>query len=113
MLSTIVLKNWLNRQIVRVYSRLISGSFRRYLPSSVHYSALIYNPQYISLLGASIGRGVWLYAIIGDSAGNKYSPEFIIGKGTQIGDYCHITCAKRLEIEENVLMGQGILIADT
>ncbi len=113
MMNAVLLKNWFNRQIVRVYSRLIARSFKSYLPSRVHHSALIYNPHFISLMGVSVGRGVWLYAITSDTAGNTYKPDFIVGKGTQIGDFCHITCAKRLEIGENVLMGQGVFIADS
>jgi acetyltransferase-like isoleucine patch superfamily enzyme len=110
------LLQWVNRltqMCVRIYSRLIARSFRAYRPSRVHYSARIYNPHRISLLGVTVGRGVWLYAITGDSAGNTYSPDLVIGNGTQIGDYCHITCATRLEVGENVLMGQGVLIADS
>jgi len=112
-MNLISIKNWFRKQVTRVHSRLIAGSFKAYHPSRVHPSALIYNPQHISLLGAAVGRGVWLYAIVGDTAGNTYSPELIIGNGCQIGDYCHITCATRLDIGENVLMGQGVFIADS
>jgi acetyltransferase-like isoleucine patch superfamily enzyme len=112
-MNAIRYKNWINNQITRVYSRLIASSFKRYAPSRVHPSALIYNSQFISLMGVSVGRGVWLYAITHDTKGNAYTPDFIVGKGTQIGDFCHITCAMRLEIGENVLMGQGVFIADT
>lgn len=113
MMNVLSLREWFCTLLTRLHSRLIAGSFRHWLPSRVHYSAWITNPGYMSLLGVSIGRGVWLYAIIGDSAGNQYAPELIIGKGTQIGDYCHITCAKRLEIGENVLITQGVFISDS
>ncbi|MEI6646565.1 MAG: acyltransferase [bacterium] len=112
-MNVVTIKNWLDHQLSRVHSRLIARSFKHYLPSRIHYTAQISHPQFISNYGVSIGRGVWLYAIIEDTAGNNYSPELILGKGTQIGDYCHITCATRLEIGENVLLAQSVFIADS
>jgi acetyltransferase-like isoleucine patch superfamily enzyme len=112
-MKLICAKDWMQKQCGRVFSRLIGGSFKRWSPSRVHPSARITNPQYISLLSVSVGRGVWLYAITRDSAGNTYTPELIIEKGTQIGDYCHITCANQVVIGENVLLTQGVLIADS
>jgi len=112
MLNIIAIRNWLELQVTRVYSRMIGPSFRHYAPSRVHPTTRFDNPQHIRLAGVSIGRWCWIYAITGDTAGNFYVPELSIGKSTQIGDYCHITCAKRLTIGRDVLMGQGILISD-
>lgn len=109
----IALRNWFEWQITRVYSRLIARSFRSYAPSRVHPTARVENPEYIILDGVSIQRGCWLYAITYDSAGHHYEPQMIIGKGTDIGSYCHITCATRLEIGKNVLMGQSVFISDS
>jgi len=109
----IALRNWLELQAIRVYSRLIARSFHSYAPSRVHPTARIDNPECISLAGVRIGRGVWLYAITVDSAGHHYRPEMIIGTGTDIGSYCHITCANRLEIGKDVLIAQSVFIADS
>jgi acetyltransferase-like isoleucine patch superfamily enzyme len=106
-------REWFSTQLTRVHSRLIARCFKKWSPGRIHPSALITNPRYMSLLGVSIGRGVWLYAITGDTAGNTYTPDLVIGKGTQIGDYCHITCAKRVEIGEGVLMTQGVFVSDS
>ncbi len=112
-LDVIALRNWLERQIVRVYSRLIRSSFRRCAPSYVHPTTRIDNPQFIILDGVSIGRRCWVYAITDDTAGHSYEPEISIGRGTQIGDYCHITCATKLTIGQNILMTQGVLVTDS
>jgi len=113
MFNVIAMRNWLELQATRVYSRLIGRSFRHYVPSRVHPTARIDNPQHIILEGVSIGRGCWLYAMTADSAGHSYDPEIIVGEGTQIGDYCHITCATKLTIGQNVLLTQGVLISDS
>jgi serine acetyltransferase len=113
MANVIAIRNWLERQTARVYSRLIRSSFRRCTLSGVHPTTRIDNPQYITLDSVSIGRRCWVYAMTGDSAGHSYDPEIRIGKGTQIGDYCHITCATKLIIGQNVLITQGVLITDS
>jgi acetyltransferase-like isoleucine patch superfamily enzyme len=113
MFNVIAMRNWLERQVTRVYSRLIGSSFCRYTPSYVHPTARIDNSQHIILEGVSIGRWCWIYAMTGDSAGHSYKPEIIIGKGTQIGDYCHITCATKLAIGQSILITQGVLITDS
>jgi len=112
MFNVIVIRNWLGFQATRVYSRMIGYGFRHYAACYVHPTTRIDNPQHIILDGVSIGRWCWLYAITGDSAGHAYEPELSIGKGTQIGDYCHINCTTRLAIGRDVLMGQGVLISD-
>ena len=93
MINVITIRNWLEFQVTRVYSRMIGYGFRRYAASYVHPTTRIDNPQHIVLDGVSIGRWCWLYAMTGDTAGHSYEPELSIGKGTQIGDFCHITCA--------------------
>ena len=113
MVRTIAIRNWFELQITRVYSRLIRRSFCGYVASRVHPTARFDNPQCIILDGVSIGRWCWLYAMTSDTAGNSYQPELSIGQGTQIGDFCHITCATRLAIGRNVLVTQGVLITDS
>ncbi len=111
--ATIAVRNWMELQITRVYSRLIGGSFRRYVSSRVHPTTRIDNPQCIILDGVSIGRCCWLYAMTNDTAGTSYQPELSIGQGTQIGDFCHITCATRITIGRDVLITQGVLVTDS
>ncbi len=106
------LKNWLELQVVRLHSLLIARSLESYAPSRVHFTVRLDNPKHISLGGASIGRGVWLYAMTSDSAGRRYDPRLSIGSGTSVGDYCHITCAHSVRIGSKVLMTQGVLITD-
>ena len=112
-MDTLRFKSWFTQRISRHFTRAIASRFKSYAPSKVHYSAVISNPEFISLLGASVGRGVWLYAMTGDSAGHRGVPELIIGRGVQIGDYCHITCSRRVEIGEDVLLGQRVFISDS
>jgi acetyltransferase-like isoleucine patch superfamily enzyme len=112
-MNTLRFKDWLSQKLSRHFAKSIAGDFKCYALSKVHHSAVITNPEFISLLGASVGRGVWLYAMSGDSAGHCYAPELIIGRGSQVGDYCHITCSKRVEIGEDVLMGQRVFISDS
>jgi acetyltransferase-like isoleucine patch superfamily enzyme len=113
MFNVIAVKNWLDSQVTRVYSRLIGSSFHGYAQSRVHPTARIDNPQHISLDRVFIGRGCWLYAMTEDSAGHSYGPEIVIGRGTKIHAYCHITCATKLVIGEDVLITQGALISDS
>jgi acetyltransferase-like isoleucine patch superfamily enzyme len=107
------MRNTVEDLAMRVYSRLVRRSFKRCAPSYVHYSARIDNPEFIVLHGVNIGRHVWLYAMTSDTAGRTFSPEIEIGRGARIGDRCHITCATRLFIGEEVLMNQNVLVTDS
>ncbi|MGO9203526.1 MAG: acyltransferase [Limisphaerales bacterium] len=109
----IALRNWIERQATRVYSHLVARKFRSFAPSSIHPTVRIQNPQNITLGGVAIQRGVWLYAMTGDSAGRVFEPDLRIGAGTQIGAFCHITCAVSVSIGRDVLLAQSVLVADS
>lgn len=42
----------------------------------------------------------------------KYKPQIIIGNGVNINPYCHIGAINNITIEDNVLIGSGVLITD-
>ena len=109
----IALRNWIERQATRVYSHLVARKFRSFAPSSIHPTVRIQNPQNITLGGVAIQRGVWLYAMTGDSARRVFEPDLRIGAGTQIGAFCHITCAVSVSIGRDVLLAQSVLVADS
>lgn len=107
------LRNALERLWVRVYSRLARRSFKRCGRLTLHPSARIDHPERIVIDGANIGRLVWLYAVVDDTAGRTYDPDLRIGPGAVIGDFCHVSCAERLHIGANVLLTRGVLVTDS
>ncbi|MDD3138149.1 MAG: acyltransferase, partial [Lachnospiraceae bacterium] len=42
----------------------------------------------------------------------KYKPQIVIGNGVGINPYCHIGAINNITIEDNVLIGSGVLITD-
>jgi acetyltransferase-like isoleucine patch superfamily enzyme len=112
-MNLLTFRNRLEDKLVDVYSRLIGRSFRRYGRGWIHPTARIDNPEYISIDKAYVGRWCWIYAMTCDSAEHSYEPEIVIGRGTAIYDFCHITCATKLTIGESVLINYGVLITDS
>lgn len=45
-------------------------------------------------------------------AGDRFSPEVIIGDHVSIGNDCHIGCINKVEISDGVLLGSHVLIND-
>lgn len=61
----------------------------------------------------SAGRGLWLEAVTDYApAGQKFSPELVIGNRVSVGEYVHIGCNHRIVIGDDVLMGSKIYITD-
>jgi acetyltransferase-like isoleucine patch superfamily enzyme len=112
-MAMIGLRNGLEDLWVRAYSRLARRSFRQCGPLTLHPSARIDHPECIVVEGANIGRLVWLYAMVEDSAGRTYHPDLRIGAGTVIGDFCQITCAEHVHVGARVLFTRGVLVTDS
>lgn len=63
--------------------------------------------------GFAAGRGLWLEAVTAyASAGQKFSPQLILGDHVSVGEYVHIGCNHRIAIGDDVLMGSKIYITD-
>ncbi len=44
--------------------------------------------------------------------GDKFIPEIVIGENVNFTDYIHISCIKKIEISDGVLLGQHVFITD-
>jgi acetyltransferase-like isoleucine patch superfamily enzyme len=50
--------------------------------------------------------------LITNYAGESFKPEFIVGNYSQIHQNCHITCAEKIEIGNNVVVVSNVTITD-
>jgi acetyltransferase-like isoleucine patch superfamily enzyme len=50
--------------------------------------------------------------LIRNYAGETFDPEFIVGNYSQIHQNCHITCAEKIEIGNNVVIVSNVTITD-
>lgn len=82
------------------------------------YKSIIKNPMFIpNKKKIFIGKNVLIrdYARIepilewGD---NKYNPQIIIGDNASIEQNLHLTCANKVEIQENVTISANVMITD-
>ena len=62
--------------------------------------------------GTSFGKMVVLTAWDKHGVDEVYTPEVIIGKDCNFGDYLHLTCINKIEIGNNVLTGRWVTISD-
>lgn len=101
-----------------IYTGLISRSFKHFGNRSAFKYKLSYliGPQYIYIgNNTTIGKNVELTAWDKYNAYNSiqtFNPEIVIGNGTCIRDYSHITAINSIKIGNGVLTGLGVLITD-
>ncbi len=97
----------------KINTALVRHQFRR-LESHVDPRAEFTNPGFISIgCGVSIRPYTWIYAITDDWDRKKvFAPSIEINDYCSIGRFCHITAANRVVLEDHVLMGEGVFIAD-
>jgi len=108
----------LSKVLKNVRNYLYTGYYRR-LFKSFGSNSIIKHPfsyarglEYV-IIGnkSSIGAHVELTAWDAYK-GQKFTPEIIIGDGTSIRDYSHITAIQSIRIGNGVLTGPNILITD-
>ena len=56
-------------------------------------------------------EGLWLEAVT-YHAGQRFVPQIVIGNNVAISRWSHITCAKKISIGDDVLIGSKVIIAD-
>lgn len=73
---------------------------------------MLVGSKYITI-GSSciVGKQVQLTAF-DHYIGERFTPSIILGDGSNIGDYSHITSINKIQIGKGVLMGRNILITD-
>ena len=102
--------HYINRVIYIIYYFLNVRQFHK-LPfkAMVFFSVRVQGKKYISISKNSvIQRYGWLLALKIDN----HEPELSIGKGCAIGDFCHITAVRKVQIENYVLMANHVYISD-
>ena len=70
---------------------------------------LLLNPRYIT-----IGKHVSILknCVLECSPSEDNNPEMVLGNDISIGEYSHITCARRIVIGDGLLTGRFVLITD-
>jgi carbonic anhydrase/acetyltransferase-like protein (isoleucine patch superfamily) len=94
------------------WSRVLrhAGGFRSCGRASFDPGVRIDNPA-----GMTIGDGVlvlggsWLYCIPGAAA---EPPDLVIGEGSYVGFRCHLTCARRVHLGRDCLLGNEVYVSD-
>jgi serine acetyltransferase len=97
----------------KVHTVLVRHQFRQ-LETHVDPRVEFTNPDHISIgFGVSIRPYTWIYAITDDWDRKKvFAPSIEINDHCSIGRFCHITAANRVVLEDHVLIGEGVFIAD-
>jgi carbonic anhydrase/acetyltransferase-like protein (isoleucine patch superfamily) len=94
------------------WSRVLryGGGFRSCGRASFDPGVRIDNPSHMTIGdGVLVLRGTWLYCIT-DAAPEP--PDLVIGAGTYIGFNGHITCARRVHLGRDCLLGNGVYVSD-
>lgn len=109
-----VLKN----KIIYKWRSLITETWYRLLLNYLGAKSVIYRPIIISGLEyLNVGNNVIIFEnnrieIIDSYCGKNFNPEMTIGNNTQIHQNCHITCAGKISIGDNVVIVAGVTITD-
>ncbi len=111
-----ILSPWLHNKLQSVWTYLYTGyyahRFKAFGKSVIHSFSYQRGLQYITIGNrSSIGRNVELTAW-DEYKGQHFTPEIIIGDGTNIRDYSQITAINSIRIGNGVLTGPNILITD-
>lgn len=75
----------------------------------VRPSVRIEGKKYITISkGVVVQRHGWLLAMKNE----EQVPELVIGTGCAIGDFAHISCVKKVVLEDHVLLANRVYISD-
>lgn len=101
---------YIQRTVIFIFCKMVFGRSDIVVPVGAKLVGL----RYIKIGRNFIaGRGLWLEAVSDfPVAGQKFTPELIIGNRVNIGEYVHIGCNHRVIIGDDVLMGSKIYITD-
>lgn len=78
----------------------------------IHRQILLTNRNKISLGAYVLLMPNGRIELITNYAGESFNPELIIGNYSQIHQNCHITCANRIQIGNNVVIVSNVTITD-
>lgn len=98
-------------RILSIIYYLISAARFRHLDfkTIIRPSVRMEGKRYISISqGTVVQRHGWLLAMKNDAQ----DPELVIGKGCAIGDFAHITCVRKVILEDHVLLANRVYISD-
>lgn len=108
--STINFTNYYYRIISIVYYLLNASSFKHLdFKTIIRPSVRIEGKKYITISsGVVVQRHGWLLAMKNE----EQDPELVIGTGCAIGDFAHITCVRKVILEDYVLLANRVYISD-
>lgn len=102
--------NYFYRIISIVYYLLNARSFKSLdFKTIIRPSVRIEGKKFIAISrGVVVQRHGWLLAMKND----EHDPELVIGSGCAIGDFVHITCVRKVVLEDYVLLANRVYISD-
>lgn len=109
----ITLHKWLKLLFLKINSYRISSQFKMsgkhvFIGSSVK----IVGGKNISLEDNVVIEAQSTISVVKGRGIDNYVAEILIGKGTAIGEYAHITAINKITIGQYVLMGKNVTITD-
>ncbi|MBI2283825.1 MAG: acyltransferase [Bacteroidetes bacterium] len=102
--------NYVYRIISIIYYFFNSRKFKHLdFKTIIRPSVRIEGKEFITISrGVVVQRHGWLLAMKND----EYDPELVIGSGCAIGDFAHITCVRKVVLEDYVLLANRVYISD-
>jgi len=99
--------------VSRLYTLVIARDFGRLDKACVWWNARVTNPQYVRIgRGVTVKANSWVYAVISDQEGNRFTPEIEIQDGVYLGHSLHLTAVQRVVIEAEAMIADFVYISD-
>ena len=101
----------------RVLNRISTYYYMLLLPHMVKSSKIYLDASFKGVNCIFIGKNTVIekHSVIKTYShylNDYFTPQIIIGDNVNIGEYCHITCIKSVQIGNNVLTGRRVTISD-
>jgi acetyltransferase-like isoleucine patch superfamily enzyme len=87
------------------------AAFRRFGRSLIVPPARVVNPQWIEIGDDVLIHEQCWFSVVGAVEG--VTPRLVIGDRVRIGFGCQFSCVGEIIVEEDAMLGDGVLVADT
>jgi bifunctional N-acetylglucosamine-1-phosphate-uridyltransferase/glucosamine-1-phosphate-acetyltransferase GlmU-like protein len=108
----------LSGRIRNIYRKILTNYFLRLFFGKIGKNCIVFkqfrliNPQFIYLKDNVVLLGNSRIELISKYGEVLFYPRLILGNNSQIHQNCHITCAKNIEIGDDVIIVANVTITD-